>query len=308
MYDTIVIGAGPAGLAAAAYTAQHHLKTVVIAPDLGGMARFRLQLPWHPERQVITGEDAVERLRHLLLVSPAATRYMDVVEQVFIHNQDFHVVTTEGGTFVAHAVIVASGVRPQGLGVPGEQRLLGCGVSYSATSHAPLFADRRVVVVGDDLRALRAAIELRSIAEHVTLIAGDQADPPRDRLIRRLNDDPHVTVLSHYRVKEITGDASVSGVVAIGPDERAQLIPADGVFIECGLEADTGFLGELVEHTASGQIVVNESCATSTPGIFAAGDVTSTAYAEQMLIALGEGAKAGLSACEYVLERDLHQG
>jgi thioredoxin reductase len=79
MYDAIVIGAGPAGLAAAAYTAQHHLKTVVIAPDLGGMARFRPQLPWLQERQVITGEDAVERLRHLLLISPTATRYMDVV-------------------------------------------------------------------------------------------------------------------------------------------------------------------------------------------------------------------------------------
>jgi thioredoxin reductase len=306
MYDTIVIGAGPAGLAAAAYTAQHHLKTVVIAPDLGGMARFRLQLPWLQERQVITGEDAVERLRHLLLVSPSATRYMDVVEQVFIHNQDFHVVTTEGGTFVARAVVIASGVRPQFLGVPGEQRLLGAGVSYSATSHAPLFADRRVVVVGDDPRALRAAIELRSIAEHVTLIAACQTEPQRDRRIQRLNDDPRVTVLSHHHVKEITGDTVVTGVVAIGPDERAQLIPADGVFVECGLQAETGFLGALVERAPNGQIVVNDSCATSTPGIFAAGDVTSTAYAEQMLIALGEGAKAGLSACEYVLERDLH--
>jgi thioredoxin reductase len=306
MYDAIVIGAGPAGLAAAAYTAQHHLKTVVIAPDLGGMARFRPQLPWLQERQVITGEDAVERLRHLLLISPTATRYMDVVEQVFIHNQDFHVVTAEGGSFAAHAVIIASGVRPQSLGLPGEQRLLGSGVSYSATSHAPLFAERRVVVIGDDLRALRAAIELRAIAEHVTLIAASQADPQRDQLIRRLNDDPRVTVLSQHRVTQITGDAVVAGVVAIGPDQQAQLIPADGVFIECGLQADTGFLGALVERTASGQIIVNASCATSSPGLFAAGDVTSTAYAEQMLIALGEGAKAGISACRYVLERDLH--
>ncbi|HEU5098440.1 MAG TPA: FAD-dependent oxidoreductase [Roseiflexaceae bacterium] len=307
MYDAIVIGAGPAGLAAAAYTAQYHLKTVVIAPDLGGMARYRLQLPWMQEREVITGEDAVERLRHLLVVSPSATRYMDVVEQVFLHNQNVHVVTGEGGTFEAHSVIVASGVRPRLLGVPGEQRLLGSGVSYSATSHAPLFAGRRVVVVGHDLRALRAAIELRSIAAHVTLITADQAEPQYYGMIQRLNDDPRVTVLANHIVKEITGDTDVTGVLAIGPDEQAQLIPTEGVFIECGLQAETDFLGSLVERTPSGQIVVDDMCATSTPGIFAAGDVTSSAYAEQMLIALGEGAKAGLSACSYVLGKDLHQ-
>ena len=302
MYDVIVIGAGPAGLAAAAYTAQYHLRTLVIAPDLGGKARFRLQLPWMQEREVITGEDSVERLRHLLVTSPTTTRYMDAVEQVFLHNQEIHVVTTEGGTFVARALIIASGVRPRTLGVPGEQRLLGYGVSYSATSHAPLFADRRVVVIGDDLRALRAALELRLIAQHVTLIAQDNADPQRYVLNRRLSQDQRVTVLPHHTVSEITGDAWVSGVVVIDADEQTQLVPAEGVFIECGLEAETDFLGSLVERAANGQIIVNDTCATSTTGLFAAGDVTSTAYAEQMLIALGEGAKAGLSACAYVLE------
>jgi alkyl hydroperoxide reductase subunit F len=302
MYDVVVIGAGPAGLAAAAYTAHHHLRTLVIAPDLGGKARFRLWLPWMQEREVITGEDSVERLRHLLVTSPTATRYMDVVERVFLHNEEFHVLTTEGGTFVTRAVLVASGVRPRTLGVPGEQRLLGYGVSYSATSHGPLFAGRRVVVIGDDLRALRAALELRALAEHVTLIAHAEADPQRSMLSRRLNQDQRVTVLPHHTVREITGEACVSGVVVIDADEQMQLIPAEGVFIEHGLEADTSFLGSLVERTPNGQIVVSDSCATSTPGLFAAGDVTSTAYAEQMLIALGEGAKAGLSMCAYVLE------
>jgi NADH-dependent peroxiredoxin subunit F len=306
MFDVIVIGAGPAGLAAAAYPAQHDLRTVVIAPDLGGKARYRLQLPWMQEREVITGEDSVERLRHLLVTSQCATRYLDVVEQVFIHNGDFHVVTTEGGTLVAHTVIVASGVRPRLLGVPGEQRLIGYGVSYSATSHGPVFAGRRVTVIGDDLRALRAALELRVIAKHVTLITADQADPQHDPLSRRLNDDPHVTVLSHHTVREIAGDTGVTGVIVTGPDEQMQFIPTEGVFIECGLEAQTDFLGSLVERTPNGQIVVNHACATWTPGLFAAGDVTSTAYAEQMLIALGEGAKAGLSACAYILETNLH--
>jgi thioredoxin reductase len=302
MQDIVVIGAGPAGLAAAAYTAHHHLNTLVIAPDLGGQARYRLQLPWLEERQVITGEDSVEQLRGRLLMAPTATRYLDVVERVFRHGETFQVLTDEGGAFAARAVIVATGVRPRVLGVPGEQRLLGYGVSYSATSHAPLFAGRRVVVVGDDLRALRAAAELCLIAEHVTLVAPDQADLDRYALGRRLLDDSRVTVLAHYAIREITGDMCVNGVVVVAPDGQTKVVPAEGVFIERGLEAQTGFLGSLVERTPGGQIVVNDRCASRTPGLFAAGDVTSTPYAEQMLIALGEGARAGLSACAYLLE------
>lgn len=302
MHDIVVIGAGPAGLAAAVYTAHHHLKTLVIAPDLGGQARYRLQLPWLEERQVIVGEDAVEQLRGRLLTAPAASRYLDVVEQVFRHGETFQIVTGEGGAFSARAVIVAIGVRPRVLGVPGEQRLLGYGVSYSATSHAPLFAGRRVVVVGDDLRALRAAAELRLIAEHVTLVAPDQAELDRYVLGRRLLEDSCVTVLAHSTVREITGDTCVTGVVVAAPDGQTKPVPAEGVFIELGLEAQTGFLGSLVERTPGGQIVVNDRCASRTPGLFAAGDVASTGYAEQMLIALGDGARAGLSACAYLLE------
>jgi NADH-dependent peroxiredoxin subunit F len=307
MYDIIVIGAGPAGLAAAAYTARQHLNTLVIAPDLGGKARYRLRLPWMTEREIITGGDVVEQLRQWLLESPYATRYLDEVEQVFLHDNAFHVITVEGGAFAARAVIVSTGVRPRSLGVPGEARLMGYGVSYSATSHAPLFAGRRVVVIGDDLRALRVAAELRLIAAHVTLIAPDLADIGRYTLGRRLLDDERVSVRAHYAVGEIVGDESVSGVLATAPDGQLELIPADGVFIENGLEAQTGFLGALVDRTPSGQIVVNERCATRCAGLFAAGDVTSTAYAEQMLIALGEGVKAGLSACTYLLEGTIVQ-
>src|SRR5262245_47451720 len=174
MDDVIVIGAGPAGLAAANYTVRHHLKTRVIALDLAGKAAYRLRLPWLHEQESITGEETVERLRQQLLDAPQVTRYMDSVEQVFRHDDTFQVHTTDGGVFDSHTVIVATGVSPRPLGVPGEQGLLGYGLSYSATSHAPLFATRRVVVVGDNLRALRAAAELRTIAEHVTLVAPEQ--------------------------------------------------------------------------------------------------------------------------------------
>jgi thioredoxin reductase len=302
MHDIIVIGAGPAGLAAAAYTLRHHLTTLVIAPDLAGKARFRLRLPWVEGHETITGEETVEQLRHQVMISPHVTRYLDMVEHVFLHDQAFHVITGEGGAFSSRAVIVATGVTPRTLGVPGEQRLLGYGVSYSAMSHAPLFAGRRVVVVGSDIRALRAVAELRLTATHVTLVVPDAVAIGGDIPSQPLSHDERVTVLAPASVIEITGENAVNGLVVATPDGTTQRIPAEGVFIEHGLEGHTGFLGTLVERTPSGQIVVNDRCATLSPGLFAAGDTTSTAYAEQILIALGEGMKAAISASTYLHE------
>ena len=302
MYDVIVIGAGPAGLAAASVTQRHHLTTLVIAPDLAGKAAYRLRLPWLQGPEVIVGEDTVEHLRLQLVTAQRATRRVDIVEQVFRHNDIFHVITGEGGTFTARAVIAASGVTPRTLGVLGEQRLMGYGVTYSATSHIHLFAGRRVVVVGGDLRALRAVAELRVIAEHVTLIAPDQVGLGGYALGQRLLHDQRVTVLVQATVVEIIGETHVTGIVVTTADGTTQAIPTDGVFIEHGLLAHTGFLGALVERTPTGHIVVDDRCATHCAGLFAAGDVTSSTYAEQILIALGEGTRAGLSACAYVFE------
>ena len=302
MHDVIVIGAGPAGLAAAAYTLHHHLRTVVIAPDLAGKAAYRLQLAWHTEREYIAGDDTVAELRRRLLESPEVVRYLGAVENVFVHDNTYHAITAEGDQAHARAVIVATGVRPRELGVPGERRLLGYGVSYSATSHAPLFVGRPVIVVGDGRRALRAAVDLLPIATHVTLIVSDPDVLQAHPLGRRLAESEHVTALAGWRVAEIIGEQFAGGVIASAPDGQTQTILADGVFIEHEPEVPTDFLGVLIKRDPDGRIIVDERGATSCAGLFAAGDITSTAHAEQILIALGEGAKAGLSACEYVRE------
>ena len=307
MDDVIVIGAGPAGLAAASYTARHHLRTRVIAPDLAGKAAYRLRLPWMQEPEAITGEETVDRVREQLLDAPQAARYLDTVERIFRHDDAFQVHTTDGGAFDSHAVIVATGVSPRTLGVPGEQRLLGYGVTYSAVSHAPLFVGRRVVVVGDNVRALRAVAELLPIAAHVTLIAPEQIGVGGYTLGQALLDDHRVTALIHHKVVAITGERYVAGVVVAGPDGAQNEIPADGVFIEHGLSAQTGFVGALAQRTTSGHIIVDDHCATGCAGLFAAGDITSTACAEQILIALGEGIKAGLAASTYLREVALIQ-
>ncbi|NOK58559.1 MAG: hypothetical protein GFH27_549279n365 [Chloroflexi bacterium AL-W] len=310
MFDVIIIGAGPAGLAAAAATAHHHLSTLIIAPDIGGKAAYRLRLPWLETPEKILGEETVEQLREQLVGAPNVRRHMDRVERVFIHNNNFQVICEDDGAFQGRTVIVASGIAPRMLGITGETGLMGYGVSYSTVSHVPLFTNRQVVVVGDNLRALRAAAELNAIAQKVTLIVPNQTDIRAFSLGEKLLAEQRVTVLSGYMVHEIMGDSHVTDIAVTAPDGTMQTIPTDGIFIEMGLKVHAGFLGSLVERSGSTQIVVDEYCATRTPGLFAAGDVTSAAHAEQILIALGEGTKAGLSVCTYLLEEkecQLHQ-
>jgi thioredoxin reductase len=212
------------------------------------------------------------------------------------------VITAEGDSAHARAVIVATGVRPRELGVPGERRLLGYGVSYSATSHAPLFVGRPVIVVGSGERALRAVVELLPIAAHVTLIAPNAAALQAYPLAQRLADMEQVTTLAGWHVAEIIGEQYASSLIASAPDGQKQTILAEGIFVEHEPEVPTDFLGALVQRDSDGKILVNDRCMTSCAGLFAAGDITSSAHAEQILIALGEGAKAGLSACAYVRE------
>jgi thioredoxin reductase len=297
MYDVVVIGAGPAGLAAAAYTARGRLSTLIIAPEFTGKAGWRLGLPWLHGREVILGEETVEQLRQIIISDPRIARRLETVETVFRRERVFHIMTAEGGAYHARAVVVATGVSPRPLGVPGEQRLLGYGVTYSAVSHAHVFEGRRVAVVGADLRALRAVQELRRVAAHVTLVPVGQADLGSFRLARHLMQDDRVTVLAGHVAVEILGDDRVSGLVVADQDGNRRTIPLEGVFIENGLVAHTEFLGTLVARTLLGQIVVDARGATSCPGVYAAGDITETTHAEQILIALGEGAKAGLSVC-----------
>jgi len=301
MYDVIVIGAGPAGLAAA-YALHHHLNTLVIAPDLAGKAAYRLQLPWLTEREYMSGEETVAELRRRLLESPDVKRYLDAVERVFIHDHAFQVITAEGRAARGRSLIVATGARARALGVPGEQRLLGYGVSYSAASHASQFAERSVVVIGSDDRALRAVADLLLIAAHVTLIAPDPAALQAHPLGQRLTQTRRITMLAGWNVAEIIGEHYAGGVIAVAPDGQTQTIPAEGVFIEHELEAPTDFLGALVARSDSGRILVDECGTTSCAGLFAAGDITSNMHAEQILIALGEGTKAGLSAQAYLRE------
>lgn len=298
MYDLIVIGGGPAGLTATVYAIRKRLNVLLISKDLGGKTNYRLALPWIEDYQVIRGLEIVEKFRRELEYLTFA-RQMDVVERVQPHPNGFAVHLKNGEQLVTRAVIIATGAKQQRLIIPGEKEFMMRGLCYSALSYAPLFIDRSTIVVGDGDLALRSAAELAVVARHVHLI-GAGSIIHEQILGKKLAKAENVTILENHRVVEVIGNGFAERVVVEGPDGDIQELEADGTFIELGLLPNSQMVSDLLELNEQGQIRVDCHARTSLPGIFAAGDVTDS-YAEQVLVAVGEGAKAALSAYEYLL-------
>lgn len=300
MYDLIVIGGGPAGLTATIYAIRKRLNVLLVSKDLGGKTNYRLALPWIEDYQVIRGLEIVNKFRSELEYLKFA-RHMEPVEKVEKQADGFVVKTRGGGELHTKAVIIATGTKQQRLTVPGEKDFIMRGLCYSALSYAPLFIDRKTVVVGDGELALRSAAELSTVAKHVHLV-GASGDVLTSDLGKKLVNAPNVTVLEKYNVTEVKGNGFADRVVVRSPEGEETVIDAEGTFIEMSLIPNSQMVANLVELDEQGRIKIDCYARTSVPGLFAAGDVTDT-YAEQVLVAVGEGAKAALSAYDYLLTR-----
>jgi len=303
MYDLIIIGGGPAGLTATVYALRKRLNVLLITKDLGGKTNYRLQLPDVEHHLVINGEEVVNRfVNEIEYLDFAHT--MDKVEKIERFHDGYKVQTREGKDYTTKALLIATGANAQRLNVPGEKEFLMRGLCYSAVSYAPLFIQRTVTVIGDTGLALRAAAELAQIAHHVTLVAPTHGE--LDSMIgKRLRAAPNVLILEGYRVEKVLGDEYARTLV-VKNGAHAQEIHSDAFFVELDLVPNSGMVKELVELDAKGRIKIDARNRTTAPGLFAAGDVTD-AYAEQVLIAIGEGAKAALSAYEYLLEQPMEE-
>ena len=204
---------------------------------------------------------------------------------------------------MARSVILATGAAPQRLYVEGEKELWGHGVSFSAASHAPYFAGRDVAIVGGHRRTLVAALELAPIARQVYLIAALPHAMAQLPDAERALTLPNVTSFIGWEVQAIEGDEYVTGISLVGANGETRQLAVDGIFVQMALLPNNEMVRDLVEHGLEvgeeGHILVNQRCETSVPGLFAAGDVTNI-HTEQVLAAIGEGAKAALSAWEYL--------
>jgi alkyl hydroperoxide reductase subunit F len=300
MYDLIVVGGGPAGLTAAIYALRKRINVLLVTKDLGGKTNFHLGLPWIEDYQVIRGLEIVNKFRSELEYLEFA-RHMEGVDKISKDGDIFKVITKGGGELQSRSVIIASGTRQKRLEVPGEKDFIMKGLCYSALSYAPLFIDRTAVVVGDGDLALRSAGELATVAKHVYLVC-ETGDFLKSSLGQKLDEAENVTVLEGSTVVEIKGDQFARAALVQDPSGKKKDIEADGIFIEMALVANTKMVADLVKLDDQGRIIIDCGNRTNVPGLFAAGDVTNT-YAEQVLVAVGEGAKAALSAYEYLLPK-----
>ncbi len=297
MYDMIIVGGGPSGLAAAAYAIRKRMDALLISPGLGGRTNRRLLLPWVEDYDVLVGEEMVNRFRTQI-------EYLDFfrvrtgVEAIEPSNGGYHVRLKDGKVYETRTVLLTTGAVGEMLDVPGERELEMKGLCYSTVTYAPLFIDRTVIVVGCGCRALRAVAELQRIARHVTLIApvrGELDTPLGHNIAAQSN----VTIMDRYEVVEIKGDDYVRSVI-VRKDGVVTELHTEAVFIEMQLRPNSGLIASLVELDEEGFVKIDEMNHTSRPGIYAAGDVT-TVKSDQILISMGEGAKAALSIYDDLL-------
>lgn len=307
-YDIVIIGGGPAGLTAGLYTARARLKTLLlekIAP--GGQAALAWTIenyPGFPEG--IGGLELMERTRKqaekygLEIKSGEVVKVSASSEDERSKRKIEKIVNTKEEEYKSVALIVATGTRPMKLEIPGEERLIGRGVSYCATCDGPLFKNRKVVVVGGGDAAVEEALFLSKFAEKVTLIHRRDELRASKIIEERAVSNSKLEFLWKSVVTEILGETEVEGVKVRNLETGKDLtLEAKGIFVYIGTAPNTGFLKGVVEMDEEGFIITDENMETSVKGIYACGDVRKKLL-RQVVTACGEGATAGFAAGQYV--------
>lgn len=300
MYDVIIIGGGPAAMTAAIYAARKVLDQVMISPDIGGQAAWASEIENYLGYKLISGFDLVTKFEDHVREF-GVERVDDRVKQVEKRGDTFWVKTHGGQEFESRVVVVASGRSARNLGVPGEEEYKGRGVTYCATCDAPLFAGEDVAVVGGGNAGLDAAVQLTKIANQVYVIELCPDLIADKSFLQRIHAARNVEILAHTEVQEIKGNRLVESIVVRDTETGKQSeIPVGGIFVEIGSLPNVGFLPPEVRLNRHKEIMIDCQSYSSLPGLFAAGDVTNIPN-KQIIISAGEGAKAMLSAYDYII-------
>lgn len=296
-YDLIIIGCGPAGLAAGIYAARQRLDFCVISKDIGGQTKINTYpienyLGYH----YITGVELEQKFEEHFRSFDIEVKY-ETVNKIEAGKEGFNVLT-DSSTYFSKALIIATGRVNKTLNIPGELDYIGRGVSFCAHCDAPLFKDKVVAVIGGGRSGLDAASQLVNIASKVYLIEiADEIKQlgPSTDFVRN---HPKVEILTKTKTLEIFGDQIVKGI-RISQDGKERKISVDGVFINVGYKPSTDFVKGLLKLNDRDEIVIDKNNHTSVSGIFAAGDCTDISE-KQVIVAAGEGAKAFIAASEYL--------
>lgn len=298
IYDVVIIGAGPAGLTAAIYTSRRAMKTLVVTKDIGGQMALTEDIGNYPGFEMIGGLELAQKFQ--VQAEKTGTK-LDFKEIVSLEKNDkiFTLKAGDGSEIQAKSVILAFGLTPRNLEVPGEKELTGRGVSYCATCDGPLYKDKTVVVVGGGNSALDAAEYTSKLAKKVYLIHRRDEFRGEQVLIDQVKAADNIEIIYNANSVEIKGEKKVEAYVYETKDGEKHELETDGVFIEIGHVAKTQWLGDMVEYSDRKEIMISPDCETKTPGLFAAGDLTQITY-KQAVISAGEGSKAGLQAYKFL--------
>ena len=303
-FDVLVVGGGPAGASAAIYAARKGIRTGVAAERFGGQVLDTMAIENFISVQETEGPKLATALEeHVKQYDVDIMNLQRADKLIPGKNGELHEVRfASGATLKAKSVILATGARWREMNVPGEQEYRNKGVAYCPHCDGPLFKGKRVAVIGGGNSGVEAAIDLAGIVSHVTLLEFDVQLRADAVLQRKLHSLPNVTVITSALTTEVTGDGQkVNGLrYKDRNSDELRTVELEGIFVQIGLLPNTDWLKGTIELSPRGEIIVDNRGETSIPGIFAAGDVTTVPY-KQIVIAVGEGAKASLSAFDHLI-------
>ncbi|MBP5125327.1 alkyl hydroperoxide reductase subunit F [Pseudomonas protegens] len=304
-FDVLVVGGGPAGASAAIYAARKGIRTGVAAERFGGQVLDTMAIENFISVQATEGpklaaalEEHVKQYDVDIMNLQRASALVPAKEVGGLHEIQFE----SGASLKAKSVILATGARWREMGVPGEQEYKAKGVCFCPHCDGPLFKGKRVAVIGGGNSGVEAAIDLAGIVSHVTLMEFDSKLRADAVLQRKLFSLPNVKVITSALTSEVKGDGQKVTGLAYKDRESGEFhtVDLEGIFVQIGLLPNTDWLKGTVELSPRGEIIVDARGETSLPGVFAAGDVTTVPY-KQIVIAVGEGAKASLSAFDHLI-------
>ena len=312
LYDLIIIGGGPAGITAGIYAARKKLKTLLLCQDFIGQTGKAFLIENYPGFKEIRGVELAQKFeKHLKKFSAyngsakgrdiEIKKGIGVIQIIKKRDKNFKIQTSQDKDFLARTVIVATGRDPRPLEVSGEKEFLGKGVAYCVTCDAPLFRDKIVAVIGGGNSGFEASLELSKYCKKIYILH-HRAKPKADELAQeRVKKNKKIQVILNAKTKQIKGKNFVESIIYQDLETKNKKeLTVQGVFIQIGYVPATSFVKALVDFNKWDEIKINpKTCATKTPGLFAAGDVTDI-HIKQIITAAAEGCKAALSAYKYL--------
>ena len=297
MYDIIIIGGGPAGLTAALYACRANKKTLVIEKEtFGGQITFSPKVENIPGFISLTGNEFAEKLVEQVLEQGADVESCEALE---IRDGEVKTVVTDDGEYRGKAVIIATGAKHRMLGIDGEERFVGEGISFCAVCDGAFYKDKTVAVVGGGNSALQEAILLADTAKKVYVVQNLDFFTGEKKLVDQLERLDNIEIILGVTVDSFVGDNELEGVVIKNSAGETRSLEIDGLFVAIGLIPQNDAFKNVVTLDSRGYAEVDESCEAETNGIFVAGDCR-TKKIRQVTTAAADGAIAALAACDYI--------